>query len=143
GLVERLSKEDGWEVVDDSADPDTLKDASFVVLGRPGVNALLDKLLAKGALPEGVTIKADSYEVGGKACGEPSGALLVSLPSPLDPSQVMTVFFGLSTESATRSQRYLFYYGWQAWYVFGPDGKSSDRGDFPLARSPLDLEPPK
>lgn len=143
GLVERLSKEGGWEVVDDSADPDTLKGASLVVLGRPGVNLLLDKLLLKAMLPEGVSIAAEAYEVGGKKCAEPAGALLVSLPSPLDLSQVMTVFFGLSTESATKCQRYLFYYGWQAWYVFGPDGKSSDRGDFPLGRSPLDLEPPK
>ncbi len=143
GLVEKISKEGGWEVVDDSVDPDKLRDASLVVLGRPGVNALLDKLLAKATLPEGVSIQADAYEVGGKKCEDAAGALLVSLPSPLDPSQVMTVFFGLSTDSATRSQRYLFYYGWNAWYVFGPDGKSSDRGDFPLGRSPLDLEPPK
>ncbi len=143
GLVERLSKEGGWEVVDDAVEPDTLRGASLVVLGRPGVNGLLDKLLAKAALPEGVSIAADAYEVGGKKCAEPAGALLASFASPVDPSQVMTVFFGLSADSAGKCQRYLFYYGWQAWYAFGPDGKASDRGDFPLGRSPLDLEPPR
>lgn len=143
GLVDRLSREGRWEVVDDDVDPDTLRAASLLVLGRPGVNALLGKLLAKAALPEGVAIAPDAYEVGGKRYADPSGALLASFVSPADPSQVMTVFFGLSAESAARSQRYLFYYGWQGWYAFGPDGKAADRGDFRLGRSPLDLEPPE
>lgn len=142
GLVERISKEGGWEVVDDPVDPGVLGGASLLVLGRPGANALLDKLLAKVEFPEGFSIAENGYKIGGKECVEPAGALLVSLPSPVDPSQVMTVYFGLSAEAAAKCQRYLFYYGWQAWYVFGPDGKAVERGDFPLGRSPLDLDVP-
>ncbi len=142
-VVEKMTLNGKWEVVDDTVDPATLKGASLMVLGRPGVNRLLDKLLVGAKLPEGVTIAADAYEVGGKKGSDPSAALLVSVPSPADATQVMTVFMGLSPESATKCQRYLFYYGWNSWYTFGPEGKAADRGDFPLGRSPLDLEPAK
>lgn len=142
-VIEKLSSNGKWEVVDDSVDAATLKGASLMVLGRPGVNRLLDKLLASAKLPEGLMIAADAFEVGGKKGSDPSAALLVSLPSPVDATQVMTLFMGLSAEAATKCQRYLFYYGWNSWYTFGPEGKAADRGDFPLGRSPLDLEPPK
>ncbi|MGH7256241.1 MAG: hypothetical protein ACREI3_10740, partial [Nitrospirales bacterium] len=107
--------------------------ASVLVLGGPSVNPAagwVDQVCG-----DRVTLHETGFVVENQAYEGREYALLVSCRPADSPERVVTVFFGVTPEAATRVARLLFFYGWQSYLVFR-DGAVLARGDFDPVQRP-------
>lgn len=79
-------------------------------------------------LPEGVRFGKDSFSINGEEYSGHEYSLLFTYRNPLDKSNFVTTYFGLSPQAISRS-RYIFFYGWDSYVVF-KNGIPVKRGSF-------------
>ena len=113
-----------------------LQRGSVLVLGGPGINPAADWAIQNCG--NDVEVARDSFSVGGRTYRGQDMAVLVSCRRLQQQEAVMTVFYGLSPQSAEKVSRLLFFYGWHSYLVFR-DGQVVARGDFPAATDKLEV----
>jgi hypothetical protein len=109
---------------------------SVLILGGPGINhsaAAVPSLCRQRVSPG-----TDEFTVDGRRFQGAEYALLVSCRPVEGEDRTVTLFYGLSSRSASKVARLLFFYGWQSYVVFR-DGTVVARGDFEPASSPLEV----
>lgn len=79
-------------------------------------------------LPDGVKLGKDYFAIDGERYEGQDYSLLISFRNPVDTSNFVTLYFGLSPQAISRS-RYIFFYGWDSYVAF-KNGRPIKRGDF-------------
>ncbi len=126
-IADRMAKQDsvGIRSAEKPAQND-LRGTSVLLLGGPAAGPSFE--WAKRGLPRGVELRPDGFRVGGRDYRGDGMAVLLSFRNPDDPSHVVSVFYGLSSEAVKPVARLLFFYGWNSYLVF-ENGKVVARGD--------------
>lgn len=100
---------------------------SVLILGGPGLNHAATWALR--GCGETVQIERDRITIAGQVYEDRALALLLSCRRPDQPGSVVTLFYGMTSETAAKAARLLFFYGWQSYLVFR-DGAVIARGDW-------------
>ncbi len=98
-------------------------------------NARNDKKFKKlfRFLPDGVQLSNDSFTIDGEVFNGPEYSLLLTYRNPMNRSNFVTTYFGLSPQAVSRA-RYIFFYGWNSYVVF-QNGRPVKRGEFSAIES--------
>ena len=126
GLAETAKKRTGGAIIPDSKMSKQLLYKSLFLAGdTKGQNSF--KTLFE-YLPDGVHLAENLFTIDGEKFEGPEYALILTFRNPMDKSNFVTTYFGLSPQAISRA-KYIFFYGWDSYVVF-KNGRPVKRASF-------------
>lgn len=126
GLIETAKQKTGGAITSDTEITQAVLNKSIFLAGnirdQESCKPLFDNL------PQGVQFGMDSFTIDGEEYKGAEYALLFTYRNPLDMSNFITTYFGLSAQAVSRAG-YIFFYGWESYVVF-KNGLPVKRGSF-------------
>ncbi len=99
--------------------------SSLMLFGESYKDPVFSKILSN--LPGPVRFQDGVFSLKGIRIGEEDESFLFTYPHPFSPGKWITLYFGLSTASLSRS-RFIFFYGWDSYILFR-NGRPVERGN--------------
>lgn len=128
GLAETASERKGGLLISDAHTEslEKISSSSIFIAGEARNSEYFEAFY--DYLPDGVEVGKDYFVIKGERYAGQDYSLLISFRNPVNPSNLVTLYFGLSPDAISRS-RYIFFYGWDSYVVF-KNGRPIKRGDF-------------